>query len=239
MPHVPRLYFITNRHAFPGDESACQQQLLQKIAEATRVGVDYIQLREKDLSTRDLQSLAQEAIRIVSEIRRETRNPELATKLLVNSRVDVALAAGADGVHLRSDDISPAEVKAIMLAAQGLELETRHFLTAVSCHSQEEVRRAAHNGADFAVMAPIFGKEFTGRETQPVQPLGLDALQAARNRNEIGREVMGGNAIPVFALGGVTLENAKACLSAGALGIAGIRLFQENDIAATVRRLRS
>ena len=111
MPARCLLYYITDRTAFPGDEPTRRRRLLEKIAEAARAGVDYIQLREKDLPTRDLESLAREAVRIIAELR--TENRELRTALLINSRTDVALAVRADGVHLRCDDISPQEVRAV------------------------------------------------------------------------------------------------------------------------------
>src|ERR1700726_4132726 len=105
------LYYITDRSQFRGDEHARRHALLAKVAEAARAGVDYIQLREKDLSTRELESLAREVVSIVhesSQLRAENR--ELRTALLINSRTDVALAVQADGVHLRSNDVRPQEV---------------------------------------------------------------------------------------------------------------------------------
>src|SRR5881275_2956627 len=111
MPARVLLYYITDRTAFASEEAARRCRLLEKIAEATRAGVDYIQLREKDLCPRDLEFLAREAVRVVAELR--TENRELRTALLINSRTDVALAAGADGVHLRSGDVSPQDVRRI------------------------------------------------------------------------------------------------------------------------------
>src|SRR5215469_15066174 len=105
------LYYITDRTAFAGDEAARRRQLLRKIGEAARAGLDYVQLREKELSTRELESLTRDSVAILVKLR--TENRELRTKLLINSRTDVALALGADGVHLRSDDIAPEEVKKI------------------------------------------------------------------------------------------------------------------------------
>src|SRR5271165_6931350 len=105
MVESPVLYYITDRAGFSGDERARRARLLDKIAEATSHGVDYIQLREKDLSTRELESLACEAGRIVSTLTSESR--DLRAVLLINSRTDVALASGAAGVHLRADDVSP------------------------------------------------------------------------------------------------------------------------------------
>src|ERR1700676_1158511 len=107
MPHRCLLYYITDRSQFPGDGRARRRALLAKIAEAARVGVDYIQLRERDLSTRELETLAREVAELVRE-----NSP--STRLLINSRTDVALAAGADGVHLRGLDVSPQEVRAVV-----------------------------------------------------------------------------------------------------------------------------
>jgi thiamine-phosphate pyrophosphorylase len=219
------LYYITDRTAFAANEPTCRRRLLDKIAEAVRAGVDYIQLREKDLPTRALEMLAREAVDILRQLRTGSR--ELRTALLINSRTDIALAAGADGVHLRSDDITPREVRAIWekcgAGASARELSPREPLIGVSCHSPEEVKQAEADGATFAVFAPVFEK----KDVPQVDPAGLTQL----------RETCNGK-IPVMALGGVTLENAKSCLEAGASGIAAIRLFQENNIAETVANLR-
>jgi thiamine-phosphate pyrophosphorylase len=225
------LYYITDRTAFAVDEPTRRRRLLEKITEAARAGVDYIQLREKDLSTRELESLASEAVSVVEKLR--TENRELRTALLINSRTDIALAAGADGVHLRSDDISPQEVRAIWrICGAGLcgagtparQLSPQPPSIGVSCHSPEEAAKAAENSATFAVFAPIFEKKVS-----PATPAkGLSSLQEACKAR-----------IPVLALGGVTLSNALSCLEVGAAGIAGIRLFQDNDIAEVARRLRT
>src|SRR5580704_13099478 len=114
MPPRCLLYYITDRTAFAADEPTRRRRLLEKIHEATRAGVDYIQLREKDLPTADLESLAREAMNAIREARKLATDPwQPATALLINSRTDVALAIQADGVHLRSNDISAQEVKAI------------------------------------------------------------------------------------------------------------------------------
>jgi len=212
------LCYITDRSQFPGSESARRKRLLEKIAEAARAGVDYIQLREKDLSGRDLEQLAREAVKILLA----TRRSPLATRLLINSRTDVALAAGAGGVHLRSDDISPREVCALWAqASRNQKRVTRNPVIGVSCHTVEEVARAAAARASFVIFGPVFEKD--GVAT----PRGLGLLRrACRER------------VPVLALGGVTLENAGLCVAAGAAGIAAIRLFQQKDIAAVVHRLR-
>ena len=217
------LYYITDRTAFAPDEPTRRRRLLEKIREATIAGVNYIQLREKDLTTRDLQSLAREAVTAIREALPTAHHP-LSTALLINSRTDVALAAGADGVHLRGDDVSAEEVRVIWRkcgAGSGRQLSSEAPQIAVSCHSPKDVTQAAVNGATVAVFAPVFGKK-------EVSPAGLTALREACKAN-----------IPLLALGGVTLANAESCLAAGAAGIAAIRLFQENDVASVVKQLQS
>lgn len=199
------LYYITDRKQFAGDEASQRRALLSKIAEASRCGVDFIQLREKDLCARELEALAQDALRTVRENSSRTR-------LLINSRSDVAIACGMDGVHLRSDDVLPGEVRAVW----GLRVAP---VISVSCHSPSEVARAAA-AADLAVFAPVFAK--TGSVAA-----GLSVLRVACE-----------HPIKVLALGGVTLENARTCVEAGAAGVAGIRLFQGNDVARVVGALR-
>ncbi len=208
------LYYITDRSQFPGDERSRRRALLAKVAEAARAGVDYIQLREKDLSMRVLESLAREVVAAVRE------NPSTA-RLLINSRTDVALAAGADGVHLRSDDVAAHEVRRMLKVSAHRPLPTSHFFVVASCHTAADVLRAESEAVDFAVFAPVFGKK------NAAQPAGLAALQEACRAN-----------IPVLALGGVTMENAASCMRAGAAGVAGIRLFQENRVEDVVRALR-
>ena len=107
----PILYYVTDRTAFAADEPTRRRRLLEKISEATRSGVDYIQLREKDLSTRDLESLAREAVNAIRKALPTDHHP-LPTALLINTRTDVAVAVEAQGVHLRSEDVSPREVAA-------------------------------------------------------------------------------------------------------------------------------
>ena len=99
------LYYITDRSQFRGDEGARRRALLAKVAEAASAGVDYIQLREKDLSARELEMLASNALAAVrNSAPLKTENRGVRTRLLINSRTDIALAVGADGVHLRADD---------------------------------------------------------------------------------------------------------------------------------------
>jgi thiamine-phosphate pyrophosphorylase len=206
------LYYITDRSQFAGDEAVRRSRLLSTMAQAARCGVDYIQLREKDLSTRDLETLAGATLR--------TENQKLKTVFLINSRADIALACGAQGVHLRSNDISPSEVKKIW-TQYGAGAPAR-VTVGVSCHTRAEVARAAQEGADLAVFGPVFEKK-----KGDASLTGLTALEEACQEN-----------IPVLALGGITLENAEACIQAGAAGIAAIRLFQENEMDKVVAALR-
>jgi len=219
------LYYITDRSQFRGDEGARRRALLAKVAEAASAGVDYIQLREKDLSARELEMLARDALAAVhNSAPLRTENRELRTRLLINSRTDIALAVEADGVHLRADDVAPPEVRRVLELSSHRPLASDHFLVAASCHTAADVLRAESENADFAVFAPVFGKR--GAAVTP--PAGLAALrEACRVR------------IPVLALGGVTIENAASCLEVGAAGVAGIRLFQENKIEDVVRALRA
>lgn len=209
------LYYITDRRAFPGDERNRRLRLLNKIAEAASAGVDYIQLREKDLSARALESLARDAVKLVRSAKPGTSE----TSLLINSRVEVALAIAADGIHLPRGDVSPEEVRAAWRISTGLA----DPVISVACHSADEVAEATASRATFALFAPVFEK----KDAPGSEPTGLVVLR------EVCR-----NQVPVLALGGITLENAYSCLSAGAAGIAAIRLFQENRIASIVSELR-
>ncbi|HEY1802099.1 MAG TPA: thiamine phosphate synthase [Terriglobales bacterium] len=215
------LYYITDRLSLANDETQRRQRLLQKIAEAAHLGVDFIQLREKNLSGKQLESLAIDAMRAIQE--NSTGTPS-RTKLLINSRADVALACSANGVHLRSGDIPPRTVHEIYSRSASAEVNP---IVSVSCHSAQEVLHASAQGADLALFAPVFGK-FTREKNGTSQPAaGLNALQEACQQK-----------IPVLALGGITLEKAHDCIKAGAVGIAAIRLFQENDLAEVVGKLR-
>jgi thiamine-phosphate pyrophosphorylase len=203
------LYNISDRTQFPGTEHQRREQLIARIAEAARAGIDFIQLREKDLPSRELEELARAIVQRVREARGGAR-------VLINSRTDIAIAAGADGVHLRSSDVSPADVRRIWKTA-GLQSAP---VVAVSCHTEQEVHAAKMAGADFVVFGPVFGKSGT-------PGVGLPALRGACVHE-----------IPVLALGGVNDENFRSCIEAGAAGVAGIRLFQEGDLSATVSQLR-
>jgi thiamine-phosphate pyrophosphorylase len=219
-------YYITDRKQFDGDASTQRAQLLRTISAASTAGIDFIQLREKDLAIRELEWLAREALRAVRS--------GGSARLLINHRTDIALAAGLDGVHLTSADLPASEARALAAKAG-----RREFLVAVSCHSTNELRLAEAHGADFAVLAPIFEKIATASSG-----IGLNALREAapRDRKPDMRVEAGDTRtrFAVFALGGITLENAGLCAAAGADGLAGIRLFQRaTELPAVVRRVRS
>jgi thiamine-phosphate pyrophosphorylase len=217
------LYYITDRKGFAGNEAQQHEAVLRKIEEAAHAGVDYIQLREKDLSPRSLERLARDVVRAI-------RGSSNATKLLINSRVDVALACGADGVHLPSGEVPASEIR-----ARWMKGSNREPLIGVSAHSVAEIRETKSQGASFAVLAPIFEKPGTGAKS-----LGLKTLRTAcvgsQTLNDGGERPQ--DYFAVLALGGVNLSNARSCLQAGAAGAAGIRLFQLGDMFETVRRLR-
>jgi len=212
------LCYITDRTQFSGDEATRCGRLLDKIAEAARAGVDFIQLREKDLPSRELEDLAHAAVRVIRE------NSPLETRFLINSRTDVAIACSADGVHLRSHDIPPGEVRRILTENAGARACERTFpVIGVSCHTVAEVVSAASEHASFAVFGPVFEK----KDDREAHLAGMQALREACSQK-----------IPVLALGGITLENASSCVKAGAAGVAGIRIFQDNVMARVMEKLR-
>jgi len=206
-------YAITDRSlcALNGKSEAEREMALLKQAERlARMGIDFLQLREKDLSARKLIALT----RRLREVLRRVETPAgHGTRLLVNSRADVAAAAGADGVHLPSGEgqLTPDQARRVLRRAAESAVPS---VVSVSCHSAADVKRARDGGADLILFGPVFGKYFEGELAVPA--IGLDALRSA---------CATAAGLPVLALGGVTLENAAECVAAGASGIAGIRLF--------------
>ena len=209
----PLFYYITDCNQFPGSRQEKELRMLAKITECAAAGVDYIQLREKDLSIRALETLANQAMAAITVSSR--------TKLLINSRTDVALACRAHGVHLPANDLSASEVRAIFVRG-GVSAP----VVGVSAHSIAEVSSAEAQGADFAVFAPVFEK------AGEINSKGLEQLRKACHRPQASSASM-----PVLALGGITPANARQCLEAGAAGIAAIRLFQQNAVYQMVKKL--
>jgi thiamine-phosphate pyrophosphorylase len=199
-----RRYAITNRALYPGGELQQQAALLRDARRWIADGVDLIQLREKNLPAANIAALAREILQAIAE----ANSP---TKLLLNSRPDIAIATAAHGVHLTAapGGLTPTQVRSLYTSAN----RSAPMIT-LSCHTLEDVHRARINRVDAVLFAPIFEKIVTGQTTTPGQ--GLDQLRAA---------CLAASPIPIYALGGVTLENAATCLDAGATGIAGIRLF--------------
>jgi thiamine-phosphate pyrophosphorylase len=182
------------------------------IRETVRAGVDIVQVREKDLLSRELFALVEEALSA-------TREPGMGgARVVVNDRVDVALAGGADGAHLATHSMPVQVVRRFV---------PRAFVIGVSCHSLGEAMAAESGGADYLVLGPVFE---TPSKLGYGPPLGLEKLRNVTSRIRI----------PVLALGGITVDRIRPCLEAGASGIAGIRIFQDcESVQERVRELRA
>ena len=183
-------YYITDRRQAGGLEA-----LLELIRRNIARGVEMVQIREKDLSGRELYELVRRAVALAAAT---------GTRILVNERADIAVAAGAGGVHLPSNAIPPVTLRRLLPPG---------MVIGVSCHSVGELRGGEVEGADFAVYGPVFSPLSKASYSAPVGLKGLrEAASAVR--------------MPVLALGGITPENTEACIAAGAAGVAGITLFQ-------------
>ncbi len=200
MPPVHfRLLLVTDRHQTRG------RPLPEILHHAIAAGLPAIQLRERDLPTGELLSLAQE-IRALAVLR--------TVPLILNDRVDLVLALGLDGVHLRSDSLPVSSARRVLGSDR---------LIGISTHSVDEVRRANQDGADYIIFGPIFD---TSSKRSFGPPLGLDLLA------EVCRE----STVPIFAIGGITCERARAVRRAGAHGVAVIgALLTHDDIGDAVR----
>ncbi len=183
-----KYYYITDRLSCPADVLDC-------IEANARRGIDWVQIREKDLPVRDLVALTSQAV---------ARVAPHGSKVLVNGRLDVALAAAAHGVHLPSGAPAPSVLRPVARAG---------FLVAVSTHTLGEVRRAEREGADFVVFGPVYP---TTSKPGLANIPGLEGLRAACRAVDM----------PVAALGGIAPGRVASCAHAGAAAVAGISMFQ-------------
>jgi thiamine-phosphate pyrophosphorylase len=202
-----RLLFITDRTLSPAPLSS-------SVREACEAGVRAVQLREKDLPGGELFELA-------TRLREETAPHGAA--LFVNDRLDIALAAGADGVHCPENGFPPDLAGRVIRSAAAKE--TKHV--GASVHSPEGALRARGQGADFVTFGPVF---FTPSKAAWGEPQGLDALEEVCRRVDL----------PVFAVGGVTAERAAACVERGAAGVAVISaIMTAPDVTGAIAAFES
>ncbi len=201
---TPIIYPITS------SATRTPEVILRLIEAAVAAKVPLFQIREKQLSGRDLYDLTVRAVAI-------TRGSD--TRLLVNDRSDIARAGRADGVHLTTQSLPASVVR---------KTYGEEFLIGVSTHSIDEARAAREGSADFVVFGPVFETE-SKREFG--EPQGLNRLA------EVTNELRG---FPVVAIGGITLDNAASCFEAGASGVAAIRLFNDAErMPSIVEAIRS
>jgi thiamine-phosphate pyrophosphorylase len=220
----PLLCYVTDRRALraanPAESIAT---LTQKIEEVAAAGIDWVQIREKDLPAREMASLTRQALGAAAKFSAKRAS---AIRVLVNDRLDVAIAERADGVHLGEKSLPVAEAKRLVESAQGQRAIDESFLIGVSCHSIEAAGAAERDGADYIFFGPVFSTP--SKET-------FGPPQSANRLETVCRSV----SVPVLAIGGITLDNAESCIAAGAAGVAAIRLFQDPvDPAGAIQRLR-
>ena len=195
-------YAITDRRLLPASPDGWEAALCVQVAQWASEGVEWVQLREKDLPAEELARLLRTLAAIVHKRGSKTR-------LLVNGLTpQAAIASGADGVHLPGG----ASVHAVQAAVSVARVVT------ASCHTLDEILAARAGGAAAALWAPVFSK--VSGQVEVLPGTGLAALEAA---------CRAATPMPVFALGGVTAANAGECRLAGAAGVAGIRLFLGSD----------
>jgi thiamine-phosphate pyrophosphorylase len=212
----PIVCYVTDRKSLTGDrnEAALTSTILQNIQIALAAGVDWIQVREKDLPGGQLLDLARRVVHLSTVEVAQSRRP---VRIIVSDRLDVALVAGAHGVHLGRESALAREVVRWCRAGNAPE----GFVIGVSCHSVKEAREAENAKAGYIFFGPVF-------ETPSKQPFG--APQGIETLAEVCRAVP----MPVVAIGGVNKQNAASCIGAGAAGIAAIRMFQESPDAKAV-----
>lgn len=203
-----QLCYVTDRKLLSVSHDT--EALLQQIVSAGEARVEWIQIREKDLPAREVLEIACRALASVPN----------ATKVIVNDRLDVALASGAAGVHLGAASIPATDAVPWCRAGNAPE----NFLIGVSCHSLREAMQAEQAGASYIFFGPIYE---TPSKLQFGPPQGIARLA------EVCRSVR----IPVFAIGGINAKNARACAETGVAGVAAIRLFQDALDGAELSRI--
>jgi len=204
---------VTDRRSLAGAPELALELQLEKIKQAAKAGVDWIQIREKDLSGRELAQLTKDAMVLAAGC---------GTVVLVNDRLDVACAADAGGVHLGEQSIPADQARRLLSQC----CRDGNFIVGVSAHSIEGAMLAEQTGADYLIFGPVYA---TPSKASFGRPQGVQRLQ------EVCQQLQ----IPVLAIGGITLENAGECFAAGAQGIAAIRLFQDaEDLETVVSELR-
>jgi thiamine-phosphate pyrophosphorylase len=193
---LPLIYLITGGDGNEQNLSEKRPQILNLVKTAVEARISLVQIREKNLSARSVFKLACEAAEIA-------KNSD--TKILVNDRADIALAAKADGVHLTANSLSAAIIRRNF---------PKDFIIGVSAHTIEKAEQSRAEGADFATFSPIFASPNKG------EPKGLDALR------EICEEL---KPFPIIALGGIDETNYESVLHAGASGFAAIRFLNDAE----------
>jgi thiamine-phosphate pyrophosphorylase len=218
------LYAITNRSLLGNNEAERSEKLVTLASNWAASGVDFIQIREKDL--------AEDALtRLASQVVRAARLAGNLSRILINAdpknAAAIALETGADGVHLPGG-MSPVHLSEAIAGIRTFWQQSRDPANprpiSVSCHTVTEVRAARSAGATLALFAPVFEKVLPGASKGEGQ--GLEALAEACHA---AREPAAQPELPVLALGGVTLANIPQCIAAGAAGIAAIRLFLDRE----------
>ena len=172
----PLLCYVTDRHSLRVANSTDSiEALMRKIAEVAAAGVDWVQIREKDLTARELASLTEKSLRIAA---RSFAKSSFPTRVLVNDRLDIAIAERAGGVHLGENSLSIGAAKQLIRSAPPTQARGESFLAGVSCHSLEAAEVAQRDGADYIFFGPIFATPSKGRFGPP---------QGAERLEQVGR----------------------------------------------------